>query len=310
MSHEISVVVPVYNRERLVIRCLDSILNQKVKPAELIVVDNNSTDSTYLIVEEWMKKNQGAGIDFKLLRESRKGACFARQKGLENAKGDYISFFDSDDMMLPDLIEENLSALRREEDIDIVCWKCKLNLLDGSVRIPPFDPSRPIENHLIHTLLRPQGYIVRKDFINKYGGWTKEVEVWDDFELGLRLLLHNPKITSISKILAEIFSQEISITGLNFSSKEGKWEKILDEMDIMTQESSHPLKEKIRKIINYRRAILAAIYYQERNLKAAEKLFKDTLRRKPLTEKTLYSISYYYTRYGFRGAWRFLHYFF
>ena len=102
MKNSVGVVIPVFNRQNLVIRALESVLHQTVKPAELIVVDNNSTDSSYETVKSWMEKNQDCGIRFKLLKEERRGACNARQKGLENTDSEYIIFFDSDDEMLPD----------------------------------------------------------------------------------------------------------------------------------------------------------------------------------------------------------------
>ena len=304
MKPTISVIVPVLNRERLILRCLDSILHQTVKPYEIIVVDNGSEDNTYQLVENWMGSNRDCEINLKLIRQPIKGACVARQKGLENAEGDFVSFFDSDDVMLPDLIERVTETLSLNPESDIVCWPCRIILLDGSIRIPPFLPHNPIEGHLIHTLLRPQGYIVRKDFIERSAGWSKSIKVWNDFELGLRLILKNPACRPINKVLAEIYSQEESITGKDFSSKEGDWEKTIEEMEKVNSNSNHPEKAKIAKILNYRKAILAAHYYREGNKNGASKLMEDTLANKTLYQKLVLTFSYHYTRLGMRGAWR------
>ena len=93
MKPQISVIVPVYNREHLVERCLDSIIGQDVKPYELIVVDNNSTDGSRTVIKSWMQRHADAGLKFLLLDEKKPGACTARQKGLENAVGEWVSFF-------------------------------------------------------------------------------------------------------------------------------------------------------------------------------------------------------------------------
>lgn len=301
---DISIIVPAWNREDLIERCLDSVLTQTMKPYELIVVDNASTDKTYETVENWMKRHGDSGMVFKLLKECRKGAWAARQTGLENASGEYMIFFDSDDIMKPSLIEKAISEIQNHSCIDIVCWKACIHQLDGNKKIPPFIFLKPLEGHLIHTLLRPQGYIVKKDFIEKAKGWSKPLEVWNDLELGLRLLINNPSIAGIDEILADIYAQEESITGRDFSSKEGAWEKTLDEMEIVANTSNYPQKNKIKKILNYRRAILAAHYYRENNIKGAEKLISKTVRDTSFFERLLLKFSYHFTRFGLRGAWR------
>ena len=304
MMHDVSVIVPVKNREELVSRCLDSIRNQTEKPRELIVVDNASTDSTYRIVDEWMNANSNTGINFKLLKEEIPGACSARQKGFENAESEWVLFFDSDDAMNPDLIHSAFTTIDENEGLDLVCWKCRINQLDGTSRIPPFNPEKPLENHLIHALLRPQGYLIKKSFLNNAGGWTKQIAVWNDFELGLRILLQNPEIKGIPKVLAEIYSQEESITGKDFSSKEGKWETTLREMEKEISNSSYPERKRLLRIIDYRKVILAAHYFKEGNEEGASKLLNNALKDKTIREKLPLLFSYHYTRKGLRGVWR------
>lgn len=304
MLPSISVVVPVFNREQLIERCLDSILRQTLLPKEIIVVDNGSVDSTYHTVKEWMTKNSLSGVNMKLLSEESPGACAARRKGLENATGDYLIFFDSDDEMHSDLIEKAANVISSNPETDIVCWKVRIHQLDKSIKIPAFITKNIIESHLIHTLLRPQGYMVRKDFLVKAGGWQKSVDVWNDYELGLRLLIKKPILKAIDEILAEIYAQEISITGKNFSSKEGKWERTLEEMEEENKNSGIPEKDSIIKILNYRKAILAAHYQREGNKGGAKKLMKQTLKEISFKDKMHLIFSYHYTKLGLRGAWR------
>lgn len=303
MEKKISVIVPVYNRENLILRCLDSIVNQISKPDEIIVVDNGSTDHTYNVIKIYIERNP-IEINIRLISESRKGASRARQTGLENAIGEYVIFFDSDDEMSPVLIKRVREKLKETPVVDIICWKNRIHMLNGKTRIPPFNIKSPVENHLIHTLLRTLGYAVRKDFLMKAGGWVKTLNVWDDLELGLRLLLADPSIVGIKEILTEIYSQEESITGSNFSSKEGEWEFTLSEMEKENEKHDHPRKEKIRKILNYRKVILAAFYYRENNVEASRRLLKEALSPRSLKDKLLLKFSYHYTRKGLRGAWR------
>ena len=251
-----------------------------------------------------MNENSNPSVAMKLLREEIPGACAARRKGMENATGDFMIFFDSDDSMLPDLIERASNIILSDPTTDLVCWKVRIHQLDNTIKVPTVIPGNPIESHLIHTLLRPQGYMVRRDFLITTGGWNKPVEVWNDLELGLRILLYNPKIKLINEILAEIFAQENSITGKDFSSKEGKWEKTLDEMVKVNDSFSHHDKNKIKKILNYRKAILAAHYYREGNKKSAGKLMQQVVKGLRLKEKLYLKFAYHYTKIGLRGVWK------
>lgn len=309
MKSKVSVIIPVFNREKLIVRCLDSILCQTLKPMELIVVDNNSNDSTYQTVETWMKSHNNCGIKFKLLTEKTPGACMARQKGLENSAGEYLIFFDSDDEMLPTMISKAVDKTLSSPETDIVCWKTKLYLLDGTSKITPFMPESPMEGHLVHALLRPQGYMVRKEFLAKAGGWTKALPVWNDFELGLRLLLTHPRLSCVSEVLANVYSQQDSITGSDFSSKEGMWERSLAEMEAENSSHSHVDKNKIQKIINYRKAILAAHYYREGNRNGAKKLIDNLNKNLNCRDRIVMKFSYQFTRLGLRGAWRIVRFF-
>lgn len=310
MKPKISVIVPVFNRSNLIVRCLDSIINQTFPPFEIIIVDNASTDETYAVVERWMQANSNKGIPLLLLTEEKRGACHARQKGLENASGDYISFFDSDDMMRSGLIERVSQEIESRPEIDIISFQNIIYGLDGKEKIPAIIKSDLIESHLIHSQLRTLGYIVKKEFLIKAGGWRKKLPVWDDYELGLRLLLKNPDFIFIDEILADIYPQEESISGVSFSLKQGEWESTLDEMEKDNSETNHPQKKKIGRIINYRRAILAAHYYREKSFKEAENLLNETLGKVSPKDKILLMTAYRYTRRGGRGIWRLLRHFY
>lgn len=97
----ISVILPVFNREKFIEDCIVSVLNQTYIDFELLVVDDGSEDSTIEIVEYLSKKDSR----IKLIKASHKGVSSARNLALENAKGEYIFFIDSDDYIHPDLLK-------------------------------------------------------------------------------------------------------------------------------------------------------------------------------------------------------------
>ena len=93
MAVKVSVIIPVYNVEKYLRECIDSILNQTLRDLELICVDDGSTDGSLEILHEYEK----ADSRVKVLTQHNMGAGAARNKGLAIATGEYLSFLDSDD---------------------------------------------------------------------------------------------------------------------------------------------------------------------------------------------------------------------
>ncbi len=102
MSVKVSVIVPVYNVQNYLKECLDSILNQTLKELELICIDDGSTDGSLEILKEYQKKDPRVIV----LEQENLGAGAARNKGLKVAKGEFLSFLDSDDIFASGMLEE------------------------------------------------------------------------------------------------------------------------------------------------------------------------------------------------------------
>lgn len=98
---EISVIVPVYNAERWLRRCVDSILNQTFADFELLLVDDGSTDASGAICDEYVASDPRVHVFHK----PNGGVSSARNVGLDNAQGEWISFIDADDWIYPDMLQ-------------------------------------------------------------------------------------------------------------------------------------------------------------------------------------------------------------
>lgn len=295
----ITVVVPVYNREHLVRRALESIAAQDVRPLSLIVVDNNSTDHSPDVMREWAEAHaDDTGLDIRLLSEPRPGAARARQTGLEHVETEWVQFFDSDDVMAPGILSD---ALRHSADVDLVCWKREQISLSGRHSIKPFRPNDILRCHLYNGILSTQAYMVRTRFLKDAGGWNPDAPVWDDWELGLRLLLRSPRCAAIDRVGVFVYSQAESITGTSFSAKEGQWERIIDMMETYV-----PQRPDIRAMLDYRRVNLAALYTLEGNRAAGRRLLKQAVDKASCSAlaKLWLRIIYAYTAVGGRGAYR------
>lgn len=111
---KISIIIPVYNVEKYIKKCLDSVINQTYKNIEIIVIDDGSTDKSSSICDEYAKKDKR----IRVIHQENKGLSGARNTGLKYITGDYITFIDSDDYVEKDYVEY-LYNLIIEDDYDI-----------------------------------------------------------------------------------------------------------------------------------------------------------------------------------------------
>lgn len=107
MNDLISVIVPIYNVEKYLHRCVDSILNQTYKNLEIILVDDGSTDSSPQICDEYAQKDKRVVV----IHKQNGGLSSARNAGLDVAKGNYIGFVDSDDFIATDMYESLINVI-------------------------------------------------------------------------------------------------------------------------------------------------------------------------------------------------------
>ena len=111
----LSVIVPVYNVENYLRRCVDSILRQTFSDFELILIDDGSSDSSGAICDSYLDED----CRVKVIHQENKGSILARQAGLDIACGKYVAFVDSDDWIDVDLYERLLQPMFRSSDVDI-----------------------------------------------------------------------------------------------------------------------------------------------------------------------------------------------
>lgn len=123
MLPQISIIVPVYNAEKYVLRCLDALVKQTYNNIEIIAIDDGSQDTSWEIVTKYAKKDNR----IKPIRQENGGPGKARQTGLKNALGKYIMFCDSDDWFEPDMCAEMINAMEKN-DVDFAC--CQTNVVD------------------------------------------------------------------------------------------------------------------------------------------------------------------------------------
>ncbi len=120
----IFIIIPVFNGERFLSECLDSILNQTYKKFEIIIINDGSTDSTQSIINQY-KKRYDCIFDYY---QKNSGQGVARNKGLNYSKGEFVAFIDADDLIHEEFLEKLYNSIKKHNSDFALCdWMYYIN---------------------------------------------------------------------------------------------------------------------------------------------------------------------------------------
>ena len=215
----ISVIVPVYNVEKYLRNCLDTIINQTYKDLEIILVDDGSKDSSGLICDEYAKRDSR----IKVIHKENGGLSSARNTGLEIAKGDYIAFIDSDDVIEIDMYEKLLNSLETFNS-DVSMCGCKIvdennNILYQDVlENDIYDINDILENIVLTLKTSAWNKLFKKEIINGIRFPDGRVH-GEDLIFILKILNKNIKFSLIEDTCYHYIKHTNSITTGKFSKR-------------------------------------------------------------------------------------------
>lgn len=147
---KISVIIPVYNTEKYLKRCVDSVINQTYKNLQIILIDDGSTDNSLNICKELGNFDNR----IEVIHTENKGQSAARNLGLSMAKGEYISFVDSDDWIALNLYEMVMKEFVKNKNIEVIDYICELtrnyttDLINDNYKIEIVNEENILENFL------------------------------------------------------------------------------------------------------------------------------------------------------------------
>ncbi len=212
----VSVIIPVYNRAALIGETLQTVKRQAYRPVELLLVDNCSDDSSLSVCRGFAAEESGEGFEVKVLQERKRGASACRNRGAGEAAGRWLCFFDSDDLMDPLFISDAAAAVAPETQL--VAGAAKMET-GGRLRRRAFSFSGRAEDQILAGGLSTQSFIVRSDFFRSVGGWDESLSRWNDWELGVRMLLAAPAVAWLrGKSYHTVRVHSDSITGDSFAA--------------------------------------------------------------------------------------------
>lgn len=189
----ISVIIPCFNSKDFITRAVNSILKQTYTNYEIILVDNNSTDDTYKILQNYMKEYPEL---ITVYSEYKKGAPAARNKGLHEAKGDWLQFLDSDDELLPDKLEKQIEIAENSE-ADIIVGGCYMHTTvkdKTEVKQRGIDTENVWKGLLTSNLGSTSSNLWRRKAMLAAGGWNEAKTSSQEYDLMFRMLKRNDKV--------------------------------------------------------------------------------------------------------------------
>ncbi|MCM1028911.1 MAG: glycosyltransferase family 2 protein [Pseudoflavonifractor sp.] len=271
----IILVIPVKDRRGLLTRTLDTLAAQTRLPDMLVVVDNGSTDGSLAAARDWAAAHPE--VNTIVGAEPRPGASAARNAGvalaIEAGMGDddWLMFFDSDDIMLPRHIERIAAEAEREPSTDLLYFDLAIRDSQGWTAVKSVAGDAPLMRaQIFHSALATPRFAVRHSLLRRAGGWDDELPRWNDYELGVRLIL---EARSPHKLCGEPTAVSLptpgSITGSSYSKDAPTLIKALQKT------RRHLAAAERMQDLRYhsaRMAIVAALLAREKDMTHAEAL--------------------------------------
>lgn len=249
MNDLISIIVPVYNVEKYLNRCIESIVSQTYKKLEIILVDDGSSDKCPQICDEWAKKDSR----IKVIHKENHGVSSARNTGLINSKGDYIGFVDPDDYIEHNMYEELLYSLKESNMKISMCGYSKIKdneILSTYICDDKIISSEKLLNDIFNEIFMGVVWnklFVRTLFINneKQILFNENIHYCEDILILVNILNSKDNIAIIKKPLYNYIVVNTSITHSIISEKKLT---IINAIDLIVNLGNKKFPSLVRKI--------------------------------------------------------------
>lgn len=183
LEGNIDVIIPTYNRRHTLGRAIDSVLIQSLKPAEIIIVDDGSTDGT----QELISINYP---DITYIKSENKGVSAARNLGIKHGQSDWLAFLDSDDEWLPNKLEKQSAAISNQKEYKVVhcdeIWFRNGSRVNSKIKHQKYGGSI-FEKCLPLCVVSPSAVIIHRVLFRELGLFDENLPACEDYDLWLRI---------------------------------------------------------------------------------------------------------------------------
>lgn len=268
MKDLISVIIPTFNRASVLLRAVESVLNQSYSHIELIIVDDGSTDETELLLAPYIVNHR-----VRYHKCINSGVAAARNKGAALANGDWIAFLDSDDEWLEDKLSEQMDFLKKHPHINIVytdeIW-VRNNVVVNKKNHHQKMGGWIFSDCLNQCLIAPSSVLLAKKLFDETKGFDESFVVCEDYDLWIKISSKN-EVGFVRKMLIKKYgghSDQLSTRYFAMDSFRIKsMQNLLRDMSL-----SQAYKAQIIEMIKQKGEILIKGYLKHENIRAAEEM--------------------------------------
>lgn len=296
---KISVIVPIYNAEKYLHRCVDSILNQTFTDFEVLLINDGSTDSSGLICDEYALKDSRV----RVFHKENGGVSSARNVGIKSSRYRYLALIDSDDYWL-DAYLDNIQNLILKNPNCSVYGSRQILLINNNQRLSSIKPfsddfegviedyfSRVSSSFLFHTSATVFDKVILSNFEILY---NESLTRGEDLDVLFRVIYHGSKVCFTSKPLTYYDSDTLDSLMKTDVPLEKRFMNILANTDYIKVYNRSDFK---RFINNYLFSCLNLLIYEEEDTNLIKSLYKKiSFRKLTLSKRIFYLIPFYLKR--------------
>lgn len=182
MTPRVSVVIPTYNREKLIPKAIDSVIAQTYQNVEIVVVDDGSSDHTLDVIKAYDR-------DILYVFQENRGIAGARNTGMQKCSGDYIAFLDSDDYWKPEKLARQMRLFHEHPEYGLVASQCASVEADGSFR----EKNRPgtsgwiLQSLFRKNFIRTSSAVITRRCMEKVGLFDATLREGEEYDYWLRI---------------------------------------------------------------------------------------------------------------------------
>lgn len=219
----ISIIIPTYNRTELVYNCLESIIKQTYNNWECIIVDDHSSEDCFNLLNNFCKKDERIKL-YKRPSHLKKGANACRNYGLEISKGEFIVFFDSDDLLKPNKLEKQLKLIKETNKKYVISQSEVKDTITNSMRLwGNIETNSPFEDYIQFKATWTIGAVLfNKNYLKLINlKFNEDLAQSQEYDFYLRLLKINPNFSIDKTVLNTIVwhKESISFSKGNYYNK-------------------------------------------------------------------------------------------
>lgn len=213
-NYKISIIIPIYNAQNVIDRCIKSIIMEKLENVQIVLIDDGSIDKSYDICLEWKRKYDYINV----IHTENNGVSAARNRGILEAQGEYILFLDADDWLINGWYKEINALVNKKYDLVLFSYKVIYEDKRKNYEVCPFCEGEIKKNQVYESLATTTymnfcwGKLIKRSFLCKNNIlFSVEKKIGEDSEFQFEMLRYNPNIYYREFSIVSYYQNENSV---------------------------------------------------------------------------------------------------